>query len=84
MRNSSINVAAYRRPEMLAPGTAGRDTGGMEAQPERVAAAKPKRRWLQFGLATLLLLTLVCAVVLALWVAPAARQRHTWRLLWSM
>jgi len=48
----------------------------MEAQPERVAAAKPKRRWFQFRLATLLLLTLVCAVVLALWVTPAARQRR--------
>jgi len=48
----------------------------MEAQPERAAAAKPKRRWFQFSLATLLLLTLVCAVVLALWVTPAARQRR--------
>ena len=60
---------------MLAPGAAGRDTGGMEAQPERVAT-KPKRRWFQFRLATLLLLTLVCAIALALWVAPAARQRR--------
>ena len=48
----------------------------MEAQPEHVAAPKPKRRWFQFSLATLLLLTLVCALVLALWVAPAARQRR--------
>src|SRR5687768_10143976 len=48
----------------------------MEAQPEGVAAAKPKRRWFQFSLATLLLLTLACAVVLGLWVAPAARERR--------
>ena len=49
----------------------------MEAQPERVAAAKPKRRWFQFSLATLLLLTLVCAVLLALFVVPAERQRRS-------
>ena len=48
--------------------------GGMDAQP--VVTAKPKRRRLQFSLATLLLLTLVCAVVLALFVAPKARQRR--------
>jgi len=47
----------------------------MEAQPEPVAA-KPKRRWCQFRLATLLLLTLVCGVVLGLWVVPAERQRR--------
>ena len=43
--------------------------GGMETQPEGVAAAKPKRRWFQFSLATLLLLTL-------LWVASAADRRR--------
>jgi len=48
----------------------------MKAQPERLTAAKPKRRWFQFSLATLLLLTLVCALVLGLWVAPAERQRR--------
>lgn len=37
---------------------------------------KPKRRWLQFGISTLLLLTLVCAVGLALIVVPAERQRR--------
>ena len=56
----------------------------MEAHPKDVTAPKPKRRWFQFSLATLLLLTLVCAIALGLWVAPAERQRHTWRLLWSM
>lgn len=63
---------------LLANGLAVRDTGGMEAQSERVTAVKPRRRWrrwFQFRLATLLLLTLVCAVVLALWVVPAERQR---------
>src|SRR5688572_24747048 len=62
--------------ELLAPDAAARDTGGMEPQPERVAPAKPKRRWFQFSLATLLLLTLACAVVLALWAASAERQRR--------
>ena len=56
----------------------------MEAPPEGKAAAKPKRRWFQFSLATLLLLTLVCAVVLALWVAPAARQRRAVAFVESM
>jgi len=51
------------------------DTGGMEAE-VKPAARKPKRRWFQFSLAWLLLLTLVCGVVLGLWVAPAERQRR--------
>ena len=56
----------------------------MDANAKRLAAPKPKRRWFQFSLVTLLLLTLGCAVVLALWVAPAERQRRAVAFLKSL
>ena len=37
---------------------------------------KPKRRWTQFSLRTVLLLTAVSCVALNLWVVPAERQRR--------
>src|SRR5262245_40479742 len=49
----------------------------MTAQtPPEAATRKPQRRWRQFSISSLLLLMLVCAVVLALIVNPAERQRH--------
>ena len=37
---------------------------------------KPKRRWLQFSIRTVLLLVTLLCVGLSLWVAPAERQRR--------
>jgi len=48
----------------------------MQAQSRRVATAKPRRRWFQFRLSTLLVLVLACAIGLALFIAPAERQRR--------
>src|SRR5262245_38247447 len=49
-----------------------------------LAPRKPKRRWRQFSISSLLLLTLVCAVGLALIVGPAERQRRAVRLIESL
>jgi hypothetical protein len=47
-----------------------------EGQPEPSAPPLPKRRWFQYSISTLLLLMVVCAVVLALIVNPALKQRR--------
>lgn len=38
---------------------------------------KPKRRWLQFSIRTVLLVVSLLCVALAVWVVPAERQRWT-------
>jgi hypothetical protein len=64
--------------EMLVNIARARDTAGMEneGQPETVPTPLPKRRWFQYSISTLLLLIAFCAVVLALFVNPALRQRR--------
>ena len=47
-----------------------------DAEPGPVAALKPKRRWHQFSIVSLLGLVLAVAIGLALVVNPAARQRR--------
>jgi hypothetical protein len=47
-----------------------------EGQSEPSVTPLPKRRWFQYSISTLLLLIVVCAVVLALVVNPARRQRR--------
>jgi hypothetical protein len=47
----------------------------MEAEPSKAEPPKPKRRWFQFSLRTLLLFTVVCAVGAA-WVATRMEQER--------
>lgn len=44
--------------------------------PNQITKAKPKRRWLQFSIRTVLVLVTLLCVALSLWVVPAERQRR--------
>jgi hypothetical protein len=68
-----------RGPATLADGFDGREYGVMVSPTVDYTSGIPrrKRRWLQFGLPTLLALVTVLCVVLGLWVQRAERQRRT-------
>jgi Leucine-rich repeat (LRR) protein len=51
------------------------DNAAMQTEPTNTDPPKPKRRWLQFSLRTLMIFTLICAVASA-WVAKRMEQKR--------
>jgi Leucine Rich repeat len=66
-------------PNLLPPLLAVGDNAAMEAEPPQADPPKRKRRWFQFSLRTLMILTLLVCVGMATWVIPmknrAERQK---------
>ena len=54
----------------------GPDHDPMSTTETRIAAAKPKLRWYQYSLRTLLLIMLLTSIVMSLWVIIVKRQRE--------
>jgi hypothetical protein len=56
------------------------DNAAIQTEPTKANAPKRKRRWVQFSLRTLLIVTLICAIASA-WVARRMKQKREERVV---